>query len=421
MRRPVARIARRRRLHPAARAVAEQRHRRRREAHRREPLGEGGGGGAHERRVVRAVERQRAALDALRLQRRRRRRDGGRLAREHLPPRRVAHGEPQLPRRGGGGGGGGVGGRGDGEHRPLRRLLRQPRARGDERERVGLGEDAGERRSDEFADRVAADGGDVDAQVDERAAEGELGDEDGGLRDGGRIEGGAVRLRLLERRRRVELLAEVEAEERQERLAHPVDVGAEAGLAAVQPLAHPRALRPLPREDEQHARRRLRAAAAAAAVGERRRRLAEPRRRLRGRAGDDGEAAAEGLAAEVQRVRGARELIGRRAVGPRRQRLGAAAERSRRLGGDGEHVRAALGAGDHADRRVGGGDGGRRRRLLEHHVHVGAADPEGRDAGAARRAAGGRRPRRGAAVVDEEGGAVEHDLRVELAVVGGGD
>ena len=54
-------------------------------------------------------------------------------------------------------------------------------------------------------------------------------------------------------------------------------------------------------------------------------------------------------------------------------------------------------------------------------MHVGAADAEGRDAGAARHAAGGRPPPRGAARMDEEGGAVEHHLRVELAVVGGGD
>ena len=338
--------------------------------------------------MVRAIHRQRAASEPLRAERGCGAIDRRDLPSEHLSADPVAHGDPQLALLGGACGEGGRLVRVERKHLALGRARRQDGARRDELERIALGEDAGERGGGELADRVARHRDRLESEVEQRIAERDLGDEDGWLRHLGRVEAPEVlRVRLLLRAWE-ELGAQIEAEQRRERRAQPIHVPTVDRLALVQPLAKPRALRALAREDEHH-RGCLAPRPEAACLRGLLRGRAELLHGLRRRGSYHDGTVGKGLAPEVKRVshatqRGATRRrphslghhpLGGRGVGGEEggEAVGKAPEGARRLGRDCDHVRSSHARRD-SMRLVRVWGVWQRRWLLEHHVHVGAAD-----------------------------------------------
>ena len=203
--------------------------------------------------------------------------------------------------------------------------------------------------------------------------------------------------------RREQELAQIAPDVRQEELAAAIDLGAERGLALVDPARHVRVLRPLTREQEHDRPLAVRLAREDSAG--RAPRIQRPHQpdRLRPVAADDGTAVLESLAAHL----GREGHVGERALVPPLEMLGqplrGRVQRGRGPRGDQEELPRP---------RARGGTGG--RRFLDDQVGIRAAHAERAHAGAPGPAVRRPRPKLG---VDEEGTPLEVELGVGLLEV----
>ena len=285
----------------------------------------------------------------------------------------------------------------DRQHGAAGQLLHEAAAQHDQRQRVFEGHDSRQHRGDEFADAVSDHGARLDAETHPQLRQRVLDGEDGRLGHRGR---GQPPRRLRRVRVGVDEGAQVRAERRGAQFGAAVEMAAEHPVLRVQIARHVRVLRALAGKHEGDAG--IGAARAATLCG------GTGRGQLPcsvGAIGGDDEAAVrEGAPAELQRA----GHIGERRVGRAGQagsEVGARRRQCRR-GARRDHQQLRGGRCGRARRRG--------RRLLEHHVHVGAADAEGTDAGAARRRTA--RPVL-APGIDVEGGGGEVDLRIGALVV----
>jgi hypothetical protein len=283
-------------------------------------------------------------------------------------------------------------------------LLDQAPALGHQGQGLLEGEDAGDDGRRVLAEAVAEHRLGPHAPRAEEAGEGDLDEEQGRLGDGGA--GHLPRRLLLLPGGRIEDVAQVEPQAGQQEGRGAVDLIAEERLGQVEVAAHPDVLRPLTGEDEGHRPARLRPALGRPRPGQQAHRVPrlEAGRGVPGIAADQGLADAELPAADGQGVGGVAEVapgtVGEVSRHPRARRR----QGFRGAGREGEELPGA--SGD-----VGRGRG-RRGRLLEDDVGVGAAQPEGVHPGPPRRPgpAGGPGGERGVDV-DRRGGEVDPRVR----------
>ncbi len=245
-------------------------------------------------------------------------------------------------------------------------LLDQAPALGHQLEGRLEGEDAGHHRRRVLAEAVAEHRRGDDPPGAEQAGEGDLDEQQGRLGDGGARQL-PPRL-LLAAGGRVEDLAQVEPQARREMGRGAVDLVAEQGLGLVEVAPHPHVLAPLAGEDEGHRAPRLRPAAGRPRPAQQPHRIARRQagRGVRGVAADQGPPGVERPAAGGEGVGGVGQIDIR---GPRQVPGQPLPRRRQGLRGAGREGQQLPGAG------AEGGLG--RRRLLQDHVGVGAAEAEG--------------------------------------------
>ena len=243
----------------------------------------------------------------------------------------------------------------DRQHGPGSGLLHQPSPGRHQGQRILQRERARQAGRHVFAEAVAEESHGADPPIHPQAGESVLDHEQGGLREVGPGQRGFGS--------GVEEQPDVGAEVGAQQLRATVHLRAERRLAAIELGSHARRLRPLPGEHEGHARLPPPPAGQSSGLGS-----GQAPRRLQGIAGDHREPVLVPAAAHLQRV----GSVGQGSFGVRFQ-----APRQLLRG----HRQSAFRpGGQHGELPVPPGLRGLPgRRLLEHHVHVGAADPEGAD------------------------------------------